>query len=1153
MPLSWPRSDDKGLSRFVNEYSDWITHFDIGVRPLALRPDALSIAELIYNALIEAQLQYEAGFSLVPEQQEIRTHSEVLSSKRGNCLDLSLLFGAIAISRQLVPIVVVFDDHAMVMLDRRLRDEQTRFRRQESRIFENGIVTNVAELAKLIERDAYAAIECTGFAALEAAGDDAPEWRGRENGVLPFARAREAGANQLTAPPPGRSMRFAIDVLRLRAKGYGPSAENSRAAASKTSPEERTRFAEQIERWLASLNFAKTAPSPLDGLYSRPPRDILDDRLEVVLKIENEQVVPKSRLLEWIYQSKQRRLAVVSRRGYEETALELTGENARLLTAPDIEPGEKLLPLLRNTIADYEGKSSGASPLGAVLPADFALGKEYVRRRAFRRVDPDKQRDNVNVTVSILRQPGRDSHAAIDYPSVEQFVDLSWLPDSEAQLLVVAGEAGAGKTAVLAHLVYELSRRYIERNDPNARLPLFFPLRDYDGESDILPFMNSVLNDYRVAIDGPMLLELLRRGRLLLFMDGFDEIPGGIGSRQAVSTYLRLKRLRGPGTKMIISSRRGFFVDAHNRAQTNSPLAGGDPQSREEDKHLSILELRPYDRDEIVEVAKARRPRDWERFVAAYDRKEISEEVVRWPDQLSFVLEDWTPEMRISKSSRGDTFHTIAQNRRRADEQRQPGLWPLDVKQKFLERLARRIGTAVGERSLSLPQEQVDDEIRASFHAGDDCLQRMPTLRTQIVDSYYLASGRYGEVQFTTRPWLDYHHAQFILRHASTASAFEELLVPPAVDSEVPYFVKSGIRHFEGLEERIAAMIPNFPEPAQVETWLFWREMLPPARLQPQFEAEDAIRKTQQAELHQLHDATLQHLAEHGLVAAVVPGTTFVRGGWEVLPAHVLPDLVRPPRLITVSKTTLLGVCLVTNAEFARFIEETGYQSDVETSQKGHVIGEGDEWIPRSGVSWRDPRATGQDAVRSRPKHPVVQVSRNDALAYCEWLSEKVGMKVRLPTEAVWELAARGRLGRLYPWGNDWRESQANGATLHVQADIDADEPYERFWREEPPLPHTTEVGQFPPNALGIYDLAGNAWEWTLDWYRGDYYVTGPDRDPANEDERGAVYQIIRGGGWDDQPQSLKCYWRYPPRAGQSGDNLGFRIAITLREEQEVT
>jgi formylglycine-generating enzyme required for sulfatase activity len=183
----------------------------------------------------------------------------------------------------------------------------------------------------------------------------------------------------------------------------------------------------------------------------------------------------------------------------------------------------------------------------------------------------------------------------------------------------------------------------------------------------------------------------------------------------------------------------------------------------------------------------------------------------------------------------------------------------------------------------------------------------------------------------------------------------------------------------------------------------------------------------------------------------------------------------------------------VTNADFAAFVEATGYQTDME--KVGKKI-------------WRDAFGDGKES------HPVVRVTWNDATAFCEWAGK------RLPTEAEWEKAARGTDALRFPWGNDWDPNKANV--------------------KETGLRSTAVVGSFGSGAspFGVEDMVGNAWEWMGDWYQAYPGNTAGD---AYYGER---CRVTRGGGWfDDEPQATAFNRNCGVPDVTANDDLGFRCA----------
>ncbi len=281
---------------------------------------------------------------------------------------------------------------------------------------------------------------------------------------------------------------------------------------------------------------------------------------------------------------------------------------------------------------------------------------------------------------------------------------------------------------------------------------------------------------------------------------------------------------------------------------------------------------------------------------------------------------------------------------------------------------------------------------------------------------------------------------------------------------------------------------------------------------------------------------------------AWIPSGTF-KMGWADGPADEAP--VHPVKL----DGFWMGAHEVTNDEFAKFIAATKYVTvaeQVPTAESLGILPEefanipedkivpgsivftppnqeipvnmlkqhnmwGKWWRYVAGTNWQHPEGPESD-ITKRGNHPVVHINWDDARAYCAWLTDRTGVKHRLPTEAEWEYAARGGLdGKEYVWG----EKQQPG-----------EKPLANIWHGRFPRENTKEdgfystapVGTFPPNGYGLYDVAGNVWEWCADWYAPRYYGKSPVKNPSgplqqdsfdpNDGRKRIPKRIQRGGSY---------------------------------------
>lgn len=241
----------------------------------------------------------------------------------------------------------------------------------------------------------------------------------------------------------------------------------------------------------------------------------------------------------------------------------------------------------------------------------------------------------------------------------------------------------------------------------------------------------------------------------------------------------------------------------------------------------------------------------------------------------------------------------------------------------------------------------------------------------------------------------------------------------------------------------------------------------------------------------------------------------------------------------------------VTNAEFMKFVDDTGYKTEAERFGWSYVfhllVSEKMKqevrdvpqqvpwWYVVDGACWKNPEGPGSD-IEDRMNHPVIHLSWNDANAYCKWSG------TRLPTEAEWEYAARGGLEqKKYPWGDELEP---------------ADEHRCNIWQGKFPVRNdgadgyigTAPVDAFQPNGYGLYNMSGNVWEWCEDWFSPHYHKRTDKRNPKYMNETGV--RSMKGGSYLCHHSYCNRY-RVAARSSNTPDsstgNCGFRVAANRK------
>lgn len=763
--------------------------------------------------------------------------------------------------------------------------------------------------------------------------------------------------------------------------------------------------------------------------------------------------------------------------------------------------------------------------------------------------------DTVYIPLRLAGRPPDEAPGKLDKrhdPAGESYVLSNRLlaPDPRlGQHLALLGDAGSGKTTILRQLTSVLAQAWLAQDLAYARertglegelwLPLFVPLRYYHhycgaepgraiGQGSFFDFLSfHFRQEYGLALPSAFFQTLLSSSRCLLALDGFDEVPDELSRRRVVELAHDLAADAKLGRNRLILSSR---VAAYG----GSTHLGGNFQT------MWVQSLNPAERADQV--------RRWVAGIPPQIRPDLKADDILRPilpdsplDQLAvtpmivtalcvvYFYDHKLPEQRAQLYRRcvdimlGEKLKFDEPGQSLADLGGKP-----DFKRQLLARLAFEMHWA---KKDGVDKEQAGQWLKEGFKSVAEAERenQAKTFLDTITRRGTLLQERAGLFSFgrqhqTFREFLAGYHLILGLRPKEREPRWPQLI--RADWWREPIRLAAGATVFENrltCEDFLHELLElaNQPE-ADPATRLAGYKLAAESLWDLGQHGRDLLDIKLQTEIVK---GLAQHLFDDPAIADPQAGLLKDR----VAAAEAL-GFLGDPREGVITLPPLLtdpiegefrygdakrkerrrvapfqaGVYPITNAQFKLFWQTGGY---------------GDEnlWGPE-GVEWRrgkpryDWQKTDQpdfwdDERFNQPNQPVVGVTWYEAKAFCNWLTATYGREYRLPTEEEWERLARGQEGWEYPWGDGWTEGLANTSEAN--------------------LGQTTAVGLFPSGAspAGVYDCAGNVWEWCADWY-----------------DREHTFRALRGGSWDDVRGDARCAFRYWDSPYVSGSGVGFRV-----------
>ena len=243
---------------------------------------------------------------------------------------------------------------------------------------------------------------------------------------------------------------------------------------------------------------------------------------------------------------------------------------------------------------------------------------------------------------------------------------------------------------------------------------------------------------------------------------------------------------------------------------------------------------------------------------------------------------------------------------------------------------------------------------------------------------------------------------------------------------------------------------------------------------------------------------------------------------------------------VQITQPFYMGATPVTIGQFKAFVKDAGYKTEAEKDGKGgfgyNAATHRGEQSPT--YNWKN---TGWEQT---DEQPVVNVTWNDAVEFCKWLSKKEGKTYELPTEAEWEYACRAGTETRF-WCGDKDEDLKGNANIADASLKEKDPSQSNVVAWDDGYPYTSPVGKFKPNPWGLYDMHGNVWQWCADWFDKDYYRNSPRQDPKGPDS--GQLRAQRGGSWlHGTPRECRSAERGYFEPGHRNSHDGFRVVLRI-------